>query len=66
MVFLLLYVDDMLLIGNSVKMVKSVKNLLARKFDMKDLGLANFILGMHITRDRGKRKLWLRQEKYIK
>ena len=56
----------MLLIGNNMKMVKSVKNLLAKKFDMKDLRPANFILGMQITRDREKRKLWLGQEKYIK
>ena len=65
-VILTLYVDDMLLIGNNMKMVKSVKNLLAKKFDMKDLRPANFILGMQITRDREKRKLWLGQEKYIK
>ena len=65
-VILTLYVDDMLLIGNSVKMVNSVKSLLAKKFEMKDLGPANFILGMQIRRDREKQKLWLRQEKYIK
>ena len=55
----MLYVDDMLLIGNSVKMVNSVKSLLAKKFEMKDLGPANFILGMQIRRDREKQKLWL-------
>ena len=65
-VILTLYVDDMLLIGNSVKMVNSVKSLLAKKFEMKDLGPTNFILGMQIRRDREKWKLWLRQEKYIK
>ncbi|GFQ02696.1 retrovirus-related pol polyprotein from transposon tnt 1-94 [Phtheirospermum japonicum] len=64
-VILTLYVDDMLLIGNSMKMVKSVKGLLAKKFDMKDLGPANFILGMQIKRHHEKQKLWLGQEKYI-
>ncbi|KAL3633618.1 hypothetical protein CASFOL_022380 [Castilleja foliolosa] len=34
-------------------------------FDMKDLGAANFILGMQIKRDHKERKLWLGQEKYI-
>ena len=65
-VILTLYVDDILLIRNSVKMVNSVKNLLVKKFKMKDLRPANFILGMQIRRDCEKRKLWLRQKKYIK
>eukprot|EP00253_Pinus_taeda_P036336 PITA_36336 len=32
---------------------------------MKDLGAANYILGMEIKRDRAKRKLWLNQRKYV-
>jgi hypothetical protein len=36
-----------------------VKIHLSSKFDMKDLGAANFILGMEIKRDRENRKLWL-------
>eukprot|EP00253_Pinus_taeda_P020540 PITA_20540 len=32
---------------------------------MKDLGAANYILGMGIKRDRAKRKLWLNQRKYV-
>jgi hypothetical protein len=32
---------------------------------MKDLGVANFILGMEIKRDRVNRKLWLNQRKYV-
>jgi hypothetical protein len=32
---------------------------------MKDLGVANFILGMEIKRDRKNRKLWLNQRKYV-
>ena len=64
-VILTLYVDDMLLIGNSKELINSVKGLLAAQFDMKDLGAANFILGMQITRDRQSCKLWLWQRKYI-
>jgi len=33
---------------------------------MKDLGVANYILGMEIKRDWEKRKLWLNQKKYVK
>jgi hypothetical protein len=32
---------------------------------MKDLGAANFIMGMEIKRDRANRKLWLNQRKYV-
>jgi hypothetical protein len=32
---------------------------------MKDLGAANFILGMEIKRDRKNKKLWLIQRKYV-
>ena len=43
--FLMLYVDDILLFGNDVGVMSSVKVWLSSQFDMKDLGEANFILG---------------------
>jgi hypothetical protein len=42
-----------------------VKTRLSSKFDIKDLGDSNFILGMEIKRDQKKRKLWLNQRKYV-
>ena len=56
-VFLALYVDDILLIGNDVKLLNSVKNYLNRKFSMKDLGEAAYVLGIKIYRDRSRRLL---------
>ena len=50
-VFLILYVDDILLIGNDVLMLNSVKESLNEKFSMKDLGEAVYILGIKIYRD---------------
>ena len=32
---------------------------------MKDLGVANYILGMEIKRDQENRKHWLNQSKYV-
>jgi hypothetical protein len=55
LIYLVLYVDDMLLIGNNKEIIQDVKTQLSSKFDMKDLGAANFILGMEIKRDREKR-----------
>ena len=46
--FLVLYVDDILLIGNDVGVMSSVKFWLSSQFDMKDLGKANFILGIKL------------------
>jgi hypothetical protein len=59
LIYLVLYVDDMLLIGNDKEIIEGVKTQLSSKFYMKDLGAANFILGMEIKRDRENNKLWL-------
>ena len=63
--FLVLYVDDILLIGNDVSVLQSVKIWLSKKFSMKDLGEATYILGIKIYRDRSKRLLSLSQSTYI-
>ena len=36
-IFLVLYVDDILLIGNDISMLTSVKVWLSKEFSMKDL-----------------------------
>jgi len=64
-IYVSLYVDDILLIGNNMDTIKEVKKQLSSKFDMKDIGVAKFIMGMEIKRDRDTRKLWLNQMKYI-
>ena len=64
-IYLVLYVDDMLLIGNDKEIIQDLKTQLFSKFDMKDLGAANYILGMEIKRDREKRKLQLNYRKYV-
>ena len=64
-VFLVLYVDDILLIGNDIPMLQSVKVWLSNQFSTKDLGEASYILGIKIYRDRSKRMLGLSQSRYI-
>ena len=54
---LLLYVDDMLIVGQDASMIGDLKKNLFKAFDMKDLGPAWQILGMEITRDRKAKKL---------
>ena len=64
-VFLVLYVDNILLMGNDIPTLLSVKQWLGKCFAMKDLGEAETILGIRIYRDRSCRLLGLSQEKYI-
>ena len=56
-IYVALYVDDMLLVGNNMDLIKEVKHQLSSKFDIKDLGPTHFILGMDIKRDRASKKL---------
>ncbi|MCO5557674.1 hypothetical protein L7F22_011243 [Adiantum nelumboides] len=65
LIMLILYVDDMLIAGHSKKDKADLKTKLKSTFDMKDLGAANHILGMRITRDRKKRLLYLSQKEYV-
>ncbi len=64
-VFLVLYVDDILLIGNDVGRLTEIKIWLAKQFDMKDLGEAAYVLGIQIFRDRKNKQLALSQASYI-
>jgi len=63
--FLVLYVDDILLIGNDIPTLKDVKAWLGKCFAMKDMGDAAYILGIKIYRDRSKRLIGLSQSTYI-
>ena len=64
-VFLVLYVDGILIIGNDIPIMQSVKTWLSKQFFMKDLEEASYILGTKIFRDRSKRMLGLSQFGYI-
>ena len=64
-VILLLYVDNMFIVGQDTNKIEKLKKELSKSFAMKDLELAKKILGMKITRDRASKRLWLSQEKYI-
>ena len=63
--FLVLYVDDILLIGNDVGIMSLVKVWLSSQVDIKDLGKSNFILGIKLWRDCKNRMLGLSQAGYI-
>jgi len=47
-IYLLLYVDDMLIVFKNRSAIKKLKNDLFSEFEMKDLGEAKKVLGMKI------------------
>ena len=57
--------DDILLLGNDILTLQSVKLWLSSQFSMKDLGETSYILRMKIYRDRSRRLLGLFQSMYI-
>ncbi|KAL4355052.1 hypothetical protein GQ457_06G010570 [Hibiscus cannabinus] len=52
--FLILYVDDILIIGNDVPTLQSIKTWLSSCFSMKDSGEETYILGAKIYKHRSR------------
>ena len=63
-IFLVLYVDNILLVTNDTNLLVETKQLLFSHFDMKDLGDASFVLGIQILHDRPSGILRFSQQTY--
>jgi hypothetical protein len=64
-IYLLLYVDDMLVACKNKVEINRLKSQLSSEFEMKDLGEAKKILGMKIARDRVKGTVQLTHKQYL-
>ena len=64
-VYLLLYVDDMLIATKDKEEIQRVKAQLSREFEMKYLGAIKKILKMEILKDRQAAMLYISQKGYI-
>ena len=64
-IFLILYVDDILLVSSDLGLLHEIKRMLSKNFDMKDLGEASFVLGIEIHRNRSRGLLGLSQSAYV-
>lgn len=64
--FIVLYVDDLLIFSSSLPRLVHLKGKLSQLFEMTDMGEAHYILGLKITRDRSKRQLSLSQQEYVR
>ncbi|KAJ0844964.1 putative RNA-directed DNA polymerase [Helianthus annuus] len=65
-IYLLLYVDDMLLACKDKGQISATKRMLMAEFNMKELGEAKKIMGMEIHRDRGLKQIKLSHYSYLK
>jgi transposase InsO family protein len=64
-IIIALYVDDLLILSNSIPKLQQFKQELASTFEMMDMGEARFILGIKIDRNRSKKTLSISQAEYI-
>ena len=63
---LILYVDDLLILGEDLSKIYEIKWQLGKLYHMKDLGPASSYLGIWITRDHNRWIIWINQQAYIK
>lgn len=64
MIFVAIYVDDLMIFTNSIELEEESKASLMEKFKMKDLGEAKLCIGLRIT--KGNNSISLDQETYTK
>jgi len=64
-IYLLLYVDDMFIVSKSRSVINKLKKDLSSKFEMKDLGEAEKVLGMETEQDQRSGKVSLAQKGYL-
>ena len=62
-VYLVVYVDDLLMIGNNESYIASIKKELKKGFEMIDLGYGHYYLGIEVTQH--SKFILLSQNKYI-
>jgi hypothetical protein len=63
-VILCLYVDDILILGTSLDVIKETKDFLSNNFEMKDLGETDVILKIKLLRE-GNGRITLVQSHYV-
>uniref|UniRef100_A0AAV1TND8 Reverse transcriptase Ty1/copia-type domain-containing protein n=1 Tax=Peronospora matthiolae TaxID=2874970 RepID=A0AAV1TND8_9STRA len=66
MIFVALYVDDLVLASNNDELLKSTKKALGDRFDMTDLGNLKYFLGLEVDQEFTVGTISIRQSKIAK
>jgi len=64
-IFIILFVDDLLICGRDVSMIKQIKQKLSERFKMTDLKNVSSYLGIDINFDSERKLMTLSQKRYI-
>ena len=59
------YVDDLIVITKTPETMRKIKESLAARFKMKDLGKLHYCLGISVEHDKERGCLWMHQKQYI-
>ena len=51
-IFLILYIDDILLATNNLGLLHETKKFLSRNFEVKDMGEVSYVIGIEIFRNK--------------
>ena len=62
-ILLVVYVDDIIIIGDDMEGISSLKSFLHGQFHTKDLGMLKYFLGIEVM--RSKHGIFLSQRKYV-
>lgn len=63
MICLIIYVDDLIIIGDDVEEIRNLKENLFKGFEMNGLGALKYFLEIEVL--RSKHGIFLREKKYI-
>ena len=64
MILVALYVNDLIFSGNNDEMIEEFKSIMTREFEMTDLDLLKFFLGLEVK--QGETSIFISLEKYAK
>ena len=62
-ILLVVYMDDIIIIGSDFKGISSLMSFLQSQFHIKDLGMLRYFLGIEVM--RSKHGIFLSQRKYV-
>ena len=64
-IFLIMYIDDILLTTNDLGLLFETNEFLFKNFEMKDMSKATYVIEIEIFRNSSQGLLWLSQKAYI-